>query len=74
MNEISCQTIGCANKDIPLSSFGILDNGTQVICGGGCNNLLRADNPEHPNYPEMPESEPTLEELVAAEVARQLGT
>lgn len=61
MIEIQCNTAGCSWKAVALRYE---DNGTEVVCSGECGNILRADNPEHPNYPEQPEPEPTLRQQI----------
>lgn len=50
---LTCKAPGCLNQDHPVP---VPDDGTMVICGGGCGNILRSTNLEHPNYPEIPES------------------
>lgn len=52
---VTCHTEGCQNDGI---SIDVPDDGTMVICGGGCNNVLaeEADWYEPPE-PERPSAE-----------------
>lgn len=59
-DTFQCNTASCDH----YQQEHCIPDGTAVYCGGQCGNLLRGEDPTHPDFPVQEEPEETLEDMI----------